>query len=292
MLIQENIELAKFTSFKIGGKARYFAEVKTPTDFIAALQLAAEKKVPYLVLGGGTNCLVRDQGFTGLVIRNQLRGLDLEDDLIIAETGLALPEIHNFANKHGLTGFEKLATVPGTLGGAIYNNAHYMDSLLADFIAWVEIINPETLEIERLAKDQLGFKYDSSNIKIKNLPALRAGLRLLRGDPTASRRLFLELLKKRADSQPYGTLNSGCVFQNVPVQLGPGHNGTSAGWLIEQCGLKGARIGGAVISEKHGNFFINQGGASSSDILALAEMCKNKVKEKYAVDLEYEIKII
>lgn len=292
MEILENIELAKYTSFKIGGKARFFAEPKTREELAEGLRYAKENSLDYLILGGGTNCLVRDAGFSGLVLHNRLRGLTLENNLIIAETGLTLPEIFNFANKNGLAGFEKIATVPGTLGGAIYNNAHYMDSLLSDFIEWVELLDPKTLEPHRLSKEQMQFKYDSSLVKLENLTATAAGLRLPQGDPKASKLLFLELLKKRSDNQPYGTANSGCVFQNVPAQLGPGHNGTSAGWLIEQCGLKGARVGGAVVSEKHGNFFINQGQASSKDILELAEMCKNKVKEKFGVELEFEIKII
>jgi UDP-N-acetylmuramate dehydrogenase len=292
MQIQENVQLAKYTSFKIGGNARFFIEVKNRNDFKEAIAFAREKNLNYFILGGGTNCLIRESGFNGVVIRNQMRSINLEDSLIIAETALTLPEIHNFANKNGMVGFEKLATVPGTLGGAIYNNAHYIDSLFSNFVEWLEILNPESGQIERLVKDEMQFEYDNSKVKKFNLPALAAAIKLPKGDVSESRKLFLEFLKKRSAEQPYGTFNSGCIFQNVKENLGPGHNGTSAGFLIEQCGLKGLRFGDAIISEKHGNFFINSGQAKSEDILKLAEICKNKVKEKFGVNLEYEIKII
>lgn len=296
--MQENIELSKYTSFRIGGPASFFVEAKTDADFISALSFSREQNLPFLVLGGGTNILIKDQGFKGLVIRSQSKNLSFEDQgengLIIADSGNVLPIINQFANQNGLVGFEKLATVPGTLGGAIYNNAHWKDDLLSKHIQWIEVIDPaeEVLSVKHLDIKDLDFKYDSSLIKTKNLIALRAAILLSKGDVTESKKTYVEYLKSRTESQPYGTLNSGCMFQNIAENLGPGNHGTSAGYLIDQAGLKGLKIGGAQISEKHGNFFINTGNASSDDILKLAETCREKVRDKFGVDLEFEVKIV
>ncbi len=296
--MQENITLSKYTSFRIGGPASFFVEAKNDADFLSALKFSKEHNLPFLVLGGGTNMLISDQGFKGVVIRSLGKGLSFEDQgqngLVVSETGNVLPIINQFANNNGLVGFEKLATVPGTLGGAIYNNAHWKDDLLSKHLLWVDVIDPEDREssVKRLSLEELDFKYDSSAIKTKNLIALRAAILLPKGDVSESKKTYAKYLKSRTESQPYGTLNSGCMFQNVTQNLGPGNHGTSAGYLIDQAGLKGLKIGGAQISEKHGNFFINTGNASSNDILKLAETCKEKVKEKFGVELEFEVKIV
>ncbi len=296
--MQENIKLSKYTSFRIGGLASFFVDVKTDDDFLTAFKFSKEKNLPFLILGGGTNMLISDKGFPGVVIRSQGRGLTFEDHgengLIISDTGNVLPIINQFANQNGLVGFEKLATVPGTLGGAIYNNAHWKDDLLSNHVQWVEVIDPiaEDISVKRLNIKELDFKYDSSLVKTKNLIALRAAILLPKGDVAESKKTYTEYLKTRTESQPYGTLNSGCMFQNVTQNLGPGNHGTSAGYLIDQVGLKGLKIGGAQISEKHGNFFINTGDATSDDILKLAETCRQRVKEKFGVELEFEVKIV
>lgn len=292
--IENDVNLAKYTSFKIGGQTRYFIDAKTEEDLLGGIQFAKQHEIPFFVLGAGTNMLIRDEGYMGITIRNQLKDIKVAGDLLVAETANLLPIINQFANLNGLVGFEKLATVPGTLGGAIYNNAHWMDDLLSNYVEWVDVINPsdQKLSVKRLSKDEMQFAYDTSLVKTKNLVAVRAALRLPQGDKVQSKKTFLEYLKKRSESQPYGTFNSGCMFQNVPENLGPGNHGTSAGYLIDQVGLKGTQVGNAKISEKHGNFFINTGNASSDDIIELAEIARQKVKEKFGVDLEYEIKII
>lgn len=292
--MENNIELAKYTSFRIGGPAKFFVEAKSDNDFIEALRFAKENNLNFFVLGSGTNILIQDKGFDGVVIRNQMKDIKMDGELVVADSGILLVLINQFANKNGRVGFEKLTTVPGTLGGAIYNNAHWKDDLLSNYVQWIEVIDPKDpeLKIQRLNKDQLQFGYDDSLIKKNNLVALRAALLLSEGDVAESKKTLLSYMKNRSDTQPYGTANSGCMFQNVQQNLGPGNHGTSAGYLIDQVGLKGHRIGDAVISEKHGNFFINEGKAKSEDILKLANLAKEKVKEKFGVDLEFEVKII
>ncbi len=292
--METNVSLAKFTSFRIGGPAKFFVAAKNQKDFVKALDFAHQNNLPFLVIGGGTNILVRDQGFDGVAVRNLSREIKLEDNLIVADSGVAMALINQFANQNGFVGFEKLATVPGTLGGAIYNNAHWQDDLLANHIAWVEVIDPDQREakVQKLNRQQMNFAYDTSLVKQKGLIALRAALQLPKGDIAESKKILLQYLKSRSSSQPYGTMNSGCIFQNVPEQIGPGKHGTSAGYLIEKAGLKGTKIGAAEISEKHGNFFINTGNASSADILKLAELCREKIKKQFGVELEFEVKII
>ena len=292
--MENNIALAKYTSFRIGGPAKFFTDAKNENDVIEALRFARENNAPFFVLGSGTNILIQDKGFDGVVIRNQLKEIKMDGDLVVAETGLMLPIINNFINQNGRVGFEKLTTVPGTLGGAIYNNAHWKDDLLSNYIEWIEVIDPKDpeLKVQRIPLEKLEFGYDNSLIKKNNLVALRAALKLPLGDTVESKKTLIGYMKNRTDTQPYGTANSGCMFQNVQQNLGPGNHGTSAGWLIEQVGMKGASVGDAVISEKHGNFFINKGNASSEDILKLVAMAKEKVKEKFGVDLELEVKII
>ena len=288
--ILKNIRLAPYTGFKIGGPAKFFCVVKQYEELLEALEFSHQKNLNYFILGSGTNILVPDLGFSGVVIKNQIRNKSFEDGLLIASTGITLAELFLFGHEYGLVGFEALATVPGTLGGAIYNNAHYGESLLSDFVEWVEVLQDG--QLVRMQKQELSFAYDSSVIKTNKLPAVRAALRLPKGDVSLSKKTFLELLKKRGQNQPYGTFNAGCIFQNTPKILGPGNHGTSAGWLIEQVGLKGKCLGGIKVSEKHGNFFVNNGTGTANEILNLIQLCKQEVFKKFEVHLETEIKIL
>jgi UDP-N-acetylmuramate dehydrogenase len=281
MIIKENVNLAKFSSFKVGGPAARFAEVHTEDEMAEALASSGEK---FFVLGGGTNTLFNDAGYTGTVIKNLMKQIKLhERDIIEAETGVTLVEINAFANSHGLVGFEKMATVPGTLGGALYNNAHWLETLLADFVVSVSALSLENGKVEKveLLPGDLRFSYDHSVFKERQVVALGAKLQLAKGDVGKARADLLGYLRKRAEAHPYGTMNCGCMFQNV--------DGTSAGYLIDQCGLKGAKIGGAEVSTKHANFFINSGGATSADIAALVKLCQDRVKEKFGFDLKLEV---
>lgn len=310
MNLKRDVDLSKFNSLRIGGKAKYFFTATTAEqlqDAIAfALQngLAAQNSQPYFILGGGTNTFIADKGYNGVLIRNHLRGIAETDGLIVADTGLTLAEINNFAFARGFVGFHKIATVPGTLGGALYSNAHWQDWLISEFVQWVDILeinreaNNPVFRVRRVPAKEMKFGYDTSIIKTSSMIenghiiALRAGIKLPKGDVVAARKELLENLQIRSAHQPYSSFTCGCIFQNVPQKLGPGKHGTSAGYLIEQCGLKGYRIGGAFISDKHCNFIVNDGSAASDDVLRLIEICKNRVREKYGIALELEIKLL
>jgi UDP-N-acetylmuramate dehydrogenase len=297
--IKENILLAPYTGLKVGGPATLFVAVRTIQELIEALDYAHAQKLEYFVLGSGTNLLITDKGFAGLVIKDEIKLLEYQNDLITAGCGLTLPEIHLFGHRHGRIGFEKMATVPGTLGGALYSNAHYLDDLISNYVVSVDVYDSSQAgRIQTIAKDALAFAYDTSLIKTQNLVAVSACLKLPEGDTTESKGYYLELIKKRGASQPYGTITAGCIFQNVPktddlaLVNAPGHHGISAGWLIEQAGLKGVKIGGAEVSPKHCNFIVNTGQASAQDILDLIALVKEKVYTKFNVTLELEIKVL
>ena len=299
MEILENILLAPYTGFKIGGPAKFFCIVKTKDDCIDALEYARNSSLKVFILGSGTNLLVSDSGFDGLVIRNSLKEIFFDNGLITAGAGLTLAEIFVFATQNSRIGFERMATVPGTLGGALYNNAHYLDDLISNYIVSVDVYDSTSpSKIKTLSMDQLDFKYDSSKIKTDSLVVLSALIKLPEGDVDASKKYYLELLKKRGDTQPYGTMNAGCMFQNVSKEgnellvAAPGNHGVSAGWLIDQAGLKGKAVGNIEVSTKHGNFFINRGKGTAADVEKLIELCKESVYNKFKVDLELEIKIL
>ncbi len=281
MNFQENVNLAKFSSFRVGGPARKFVEVRTQDEMAEAVAASSNN---FFVLGGGTNTLFNDAGYSGTVIKNLMKGIKLHDrDVIEAETGLTLVEINSFANANGLVGFEKMATVPGTLGGGLYNNAHWLETLLSDFVVSVGALSIDGGKVEKvtLVPEDLHFAYDHSVFRERNVVALSARLKLQPGDVGKARQDLLGYLKKRSEMHPYGTANCGCMFQNV--------DGTSAGYLIDQCGLKGAKFGGAEVSTKHANFFINSGTATSGDITALIKICQERVKEKFGVELKLEV---
>ena len=295
--MQKKVNLSKYTSFKVGGPATEFTEATSPEEMAKAIAAAVQSGRRFFVLGGGTNTLFTDHGYDGVVIRNAMRKITLHTGgIIVAETGASLAEINVFANRHGLVGFEKMATVPGTLGGGLYNNAHWLDNLLSDFVVSVDALKVSSdgsTENVKLLQPHLHFGYDHSIFREESVVALSATLQLREGDTAASRAEFLGYLKKRSEMHPYGTMNCGCMFQNVKGNIGPGHGGTtSAGYLIDQCGLKGTKIGGAQISEKHANFFINTGAATSADIEALVKLCQDRVRSKFGVDLELEVHVV
>jgi UDP-N-acetylmuramate dehydrogenase len=292
MELQEHIPLAPHTGYKIGGPARFFTAAKTAADVAEALRYAKNENLPYFILGSGTNVLLPDSGFEGLVIKNQIKTLEVDGDLLVVGTGCTLVEVRQFGLKQGRVGLEKLATVPGTVGGALYSNAHWKNDLLSNYVVWVEIASPNSTELIRLSGDELQFAYDASVFRKEPYYATRCAFRLPHGDTTAAQAEFLSYLKERGVSQPYGAKTAGCVFQNVPQTLGPGHHGTSAGWLIEQTGMKGASEGGISVSAVHANFFVNDGTGTSHDVETLITRCREAVYNKYGVHLELEINVV
>ncbi len=252
--IQSNILLADYTTFKIGGAAKYFFVARDRDDLVKAVSFAKEKELPFFILGGGSNLLISDEGFDGLVIAMNNNRLSVNGSKIIAEAGARLSDLVKFSIKNNLSGLEWAIGIPGTIGGATKVNAHAFGSDMSDFV---------------------------KSIKKECSAIFSVELALKRGNKEESEKLIKEYIIKRKNTQPLNCPSAGCVFKNP--------KGYFAGKLIDDCGLKGERIGKAMISKKHANFIINRGGARAKDIAALIALVKNEVKKKFSVDLEEEI---
>lgn len=280
--IKKNIRLASHTTFRIGGLAKFFVEVKNSNELIEAVSWAKKNKVKYFILGGGSNILFNDKGYDELIIKIANKKIELvkNKNLIIAGAGANLTQTIKFTLDNNLSGLEWASGIYGTIGGAVFGNAGANGSCMADVVEEIEIFDGKKIKI--LKNKDLNFKYRYSGIKKQEI-IISATLKLKRGDREHSEKLIKKYLKQRTEKQPKGFC-AGSVFKNP--------KNTSAGILIEKCGLKGLKIGKAQISEKHGNFIINLGNAKSGDVLALIDKAKDEVNKKFRVKLEEELTIL
>jgi UDP-N-acetylmuramate dehydrogenase len=310
MEIRKNVSLKNYSTFKIGGDAKYFTIVKTTKELLKAISFAKEKKIPFFILGGGSNVLFSDNGFEGLVIKIQNSNLKIQNEnskfKIICGAGFPLMKLVFKSSEIGATGLENLAGIPGTLGGAIWGNAGAFGREIGDLIEKVKAleVGSSKLEIKELKKRDCKFGYRNSVFKKKkNWIILEATLKLKKGNKKEIERKIKEILKSRKEKQPLEFPSAGSVFKNVPVKDLPKkikekfkdrikNEFLPAGLLIDSAGLKGYQIGGAKISEKHANFIVNLGKAKAKEILELIKLIKMKVKRKFGVKLKEEIQII
>jgi UDP-N-acetylmuramate dehydrogenase len=318
---KENIPLAKFTNYKIGGPARFFFEAKTETDVRWALTGATSHEIPCFVLGGGTNLLMPDKGFRGLVLKIAVAGISTKGNIISAGAGVSIEKLTAFAAKHSLAGLDWAGGLPGALGGAIRGNAGCFGGEIKDSILAVRSINMKTLRIVTRNAKQCRFGYRTSIFKQHpGEIVLEATLRMKKGD---HRRIVASLREKKSWRKAHHPLeypSAGSVFKNIPLsKIFPARNkayrnglkdlrisyrGSSfsvktdpvpviaAAKLIGECGLAGVRHGGALISPKHTNFIVNAHDATARDILFLIALAKKKVLAKFGVVLEEEIQIV
>jgi len=286
MDIKENISLAKHTTFKIGGPARYFCIAKSKRDLIEAIKWAKQKKVPFFVLGGGSNVLALDQGYNGLVIKIHNSRFIIHNSNINVEAGTKLKDLVNFSAKNYLTGLEWAAGIPGTVGGAVYGNAQAFDIKMSDIVKSVEVLNVGTLATRTLNKKQCQFSAKNSIFKKnKNLIILSIVLSLKKGNKEKIQKEIKEHLSIRKQRHPLDSPSAGSIFVNK--------TGTDpSSYLIEKAGLKGTRVGGAKVSEKHAGFIVNTGKAKAKDVLDLIKIIKQKVKSKFGITLKEEIQVI
>lgn len=296
MQILENEPMCKHTSFKVGGPVRYFAKAETAEDLKTAMTLAREKGLPYFILGNGTNLLVSDNGYDGVVITLAGDFSTIEDFGNGAfKVGAAVP-LGRFARttlKQGFAGIHKLAGIPGTLGGAIYMNAGAYGQEIGNCCTMVTVLDDDGSTRE-LATADCSFGYRQSIFQKNKAIILSATFQLpaasAEGKAVADLEAELaECMAKRKASQPLNMPNAGSTFKRLesgaadtPTQIAPGY-------YIEQAGLKGHRIGGAEVSTLHANFIVNAGGATASDIKALSEYVQQKVAEKFGIQLKREI---
>lgn len=296
MILLENEPMNKHTSFKVGGPARYFVKAESLDDLKKALDLAREKGLPYFILGNGTNLLVSDKGFDGLVITLAGEFSEIQDLGNGAfKVGAATP-LGRFARsvlKQGFAGIHKLAGIPGTLGGAIYMNAGAYGQEIGTSCTQVTVLDSDG-NIREFAASECGFGYRQSIFQKNNAIILSATFLLPTaaslGKTTADLEAELaECMAKRKASQPLNMPNAGSTFKRLSVGAADTPAQIAPGYYIEQAGLKGYRIGDAEVSTVHANFIVNAGGATASDIKQLSEFVQQKVTEKFGIKLHREI---
>lgn len=301
--------LLKHTYFKLGGPADLFFVANTIDELTSAVSSAILYKVPYLVIGGGSNILVTDAGFRGLVIKNktagiQLKGfkggvekgvLDLKEAIVCADSGVPANLLIRYTLDQGLSGLEDMLGLPGTVGGAVYNNSHHLGKLFGDHIIEVDALD-NTGKIKKYTQKELKFSYDYSIFHETKETILSASFQLKRGDKNQLWEIANSAVKRRATTQPLGAPSSGCMFKNIELsdamRLGTPDTTQSVGYLLDKAGLKGLKVGGASVSQIHANFIINDGSATAKDVLDLVAQIKTKIKEKYGVTLQEEVVII
>ena len=305
MEIQENIQLAPFTSFKIGGPAKYFVEVSAEEALLEALRFAKKNNLKIFLLGGGSNILVGDEGFDGLVIKMKNTESNVSEDKIECGVGINLAEVVGLSVENSLTGLEWAVGIPGTLGGAICGNAGAYGSSIADSLENVKIIKLDNLEFEIMSKDECKFAYRESVFKEnKNLIIVSAVLKLQKGNQEEIKNKIEEIIRQRGGKIP-PERSSGSFFKNPKVdnqqiiakfEKETGNkvqDGTiPAAYLIDKVGLKGKKIGEAQVSEKHGNFVVNLGHARAEDIVMLTSFVKMKVRDELGIELKEEVQYI
>jgi UDP-N-acetylmuramate dehydrogenase len=292
--IRRNAPLAPFTTFKAGGPADWLVLAQRANEVIAALAAARAIGLPVTVMGGGSNVLISDAGVRGLVIR--VHGGDVRaagDGRIRADGGLTINGLVRWTINRGVAGLEIWAGTPGTVGGAIYGNAHFKGRLIAEVVDSVEVIDPAAAvrhEV-RIAAADMEFGYDRSRLQRTRELALSVDFRVGRGDAAALRATARESLAYRKRTQPLESASAGCIFQNPDpaVDRVPEGIPASAGALVDRAGLKGSREGAARVSPTHGNFIVNEGGASADEIRRLIERCREQVRARFGVVLRDEI---
>lgn len=300
-LVQEHIPLRLYTTFGIGGDARYFAEADSIEIFLDLYTWAVQNQVRVFVLGLGSNVVFTDRGFDGLVIRYTAKRFTFQENIAVVEAAMPLSRLILEAEKMGLGGLEKLFGIPGSVGGAIYNNAGAHGISIGDFLDTALVFEPYR-EIELSAMylfdpqnitmrqpqtvdaSYFKFGYRYSSLHKNRAVVLSLTLNLQEKAPEEIKQVREEILQWRQQKQPLGK-SAGSFFKNPRTDL-------SAGYLLEQVGAKGMRVGDLQVSEKHANFILNVGRGSFADLEQLTFELQKKVKEKFGIELEREVEFV
>src|ERR671937_1374085 len=275
--------MRKHTSLHIGGPAQFYVRVTSERDLIGAVAVAREHELPVFVLGGGTNLLVADAGIAGVVLHNDWAETQVSGTEITAASGTPMASVAAVAARNGILGLEWMATVPGTVGGAVHGNAGAYGSETKDVLLDAELMD---LDGRRwtATNAELGFAYRTSALQHTSTIVLRARFRGTPGERATAVQKIKQIANDRMAKQPLAQPNTGSIFRNPP--------GDHAGRLIEAAGLKGATEGGAMVSEKHANFIVNTGGASAVDVRALMTIVQQEVMKRFKVKLVPEVELV
>ena len=277
--------MRRHTTFRIGGPADYLIRPETEEVLRKILALCAEEKLPYFILGNGSNLLVSDQGYRGVIIQiyKNFQQCVTEGNVIRAGAGILLSRLSAAAGEAGLTGLEFASGIPGTLGGAVFMNAGAYGGEMKDILSWADVLDEER-KLRRLSAEELELGYRTSRVKKEGWIVTGAELKLKFGDPEKIREKIEELKAARTSKQPLEYPSAGSTFKRP--------EGYFAGKLIMDAGLRGFRVGGAQVSEKPCGFVINTGNATAADVRELMRQVQEKVWEKYQVRLEPEVRFL
>lgn len=308
--IQEKIPLKNLTTFRIGGPARFFVEVKTEEELMEAVKYAKDNNLEFFVLGGGSNVLVSDKGFNGLVVKIKFTesNIDIENNTITAGTGVSMAKILKDSTENNLSGLEWSAGLPGNLGGAIRGNAGTFGLSMNDIVESVKVYDLVDEKIKEFKKSECEFEYRNSIFKkTNNFIIISARLKFVRGEKEAMQKKIEDCINWRKSAFPEGfspgsffrhtepTEHNLKIIKEIPrfseLKLHE-KNTIPSGFIIEEAGLKGKKIGGAMVSEKHANFIINTGEATAEDVIMLASLIKQQVRDKFGIELQEEVQYL
>ncbi len=283
--LKTNEPMREHTTFRVGGAADFFIRPEGTEELCRSLEILHRHKIPVLVMGNGSNLLVRDKGIHGAVLQiyHSMSKITIEGDTVYAEGGALLSAVAVAAAEYALSGLEFASGIPGTIGGAVVMNAGAYGGEMKDILISVDVLTP-SLEIKTVPAAELDLAYRHSSIPSEGYIVLGAALRLKAGDAAAIRSRMAELSTQRREKQPLQYPSAGSTFKRP--------EGYFAGKLLQDAGLKGRTVGGAQVSEKHAGFLINTGSATAQDILDLIALCQREVREKFGVTLEPEVKIV
>ena len=277
-------KLSEYVNFKVGGPADILLIPNSKEQVIKSIKICKENNIPFYLIGNGSNILVRDGGFRGVVLSlKNVKNIYVDGEKIEAECGVMLKEVSDKAIENSLTGFEFACGIPGNIGGAVFMNAGAYDGEISKVIESAEVID-ENCNIIRLSREELDFGYRSSLVMKKGYTVLSAVFKLEKGQVKTIKELIEDLTNKRESKQPLEYPSAGSTFKRP--------TGYFAGKLIQDAGLKGYSIGGAAVSEKHSGFVINKGNATAKDITDLIKHIQDEVKKQFGVDLHPEVRII
>lgn len=281
-IVYENVDLKKYTTLGVGGIAKYLIEVTSENNLVSLIKYLRESNLKYYILGNGSNVILDDSFFDGVIIRvNKLNKIEVNEDVVTASCGVKLGFLNNVALQNGLVSLYFASLIPGEVGSSVMGNAGCYNHSLMEYVQSVKVLTKDG-NVTNISKSEIKYGYRYTSLKDNII--LSVTFKLEKGDPLETLKLIKENNDKRLATQPLDTKNVGSVFKNP--------EGYSAGKLIDDLGLKGYHIGDAYVSDKHANFIVNKGNATYLDMLNLINYIKLKVFENYKISLEVEPKII
>lgn len=285
-IVRYDEPLKNHTTFKIGGNCIALIEPREVSDIVETIKICRENSIKFFVIGNGSNLLVPDEGYNGVIIKlkSEFSTIQVKDEYLIVNSGAKLSEVYTVAYENSLTGFEFASGIPGTIGGAIYMNAGAYGGEMKDIVESVEVLDLDNFELRELKNEELEFSYRKSIIQRKNYIVTTIKLKLQKGNKEEINAVYEDLRERRNSKQPLNLGSAGSTFKRP--------EGHFASKLIEDAGLKGYHINDAWVSEKHSGFVVNKGNASYKEVMELIEYVQKVVFEKFGVKLETEVRIL